>query len=214
MHATDSRIDPPLNGHSLRLAVADPLSDALRVLAALVTDGEPLAVKFQRGLVRAELTIMRDGAPARTPTAVGQGRRELSGLESAILRVVVDQWRTKAQIAQDASLPVSSTLSVLLSNLVERGYLESSGRGYRLAPVETPKPTPAAGRQLSPTEEKVMSVVTDVWQTKPTIAALCGMTVSSSFSAILTNLTERGYLESSRHGYRLPGGGEKNRGQR
>jgi hypothetical protein len=63
--------------------------------------------------------------------------REFSPLEARIMAVVTPQWQTKAQLGAilgevvDERQP-SSNFSILLANLVEREYLESSNRGYRL----------------------------------------------------------------------------------
>jgi hypothetical protein len=60
------------------------------------------------------------------------------------------------------------------------------------------------GRDFSPTEDEILKVITDDWQTKAEIAAACNMRLTSSFSAILTNLVEREWIESSPKGYRFP----------
>lgn len=49
-----------------------------------------------------------------------------------------------------------------------------------------------------------MRVVAATWLTRAQIAEACCMTVSSQFSAILTNLAEREWIESGHFGYRLP----------
>src|SRR5262249_25799566 len=59
------------------------------------------------------------------------------------------------------------------------------------------------GREFSPVEQSIMKVVMATWQTKTEIADKCGMSLSSSFCAVLTNLVHRDYRESSGRGYRL-----------
>lgn len=61
-------------------------------------------------------------------------REEFSPTEQAIMAAVTDQWQTRQQIADACNMPCSGAFSAILTNLVERNYLLSSQRGYRLNP--------------------------------------------------------------------------------
>lgn len=78
-----------------------------------------------------------------------------------------------------------------------------------LEPTPPPNPPvqPAAThrvREFSPNEEAILRVCTREWQTGPEIAELLGQKCGSALYTLLANLAERGALESSRAGYRLP----------
>jgi hypothetical protein len=63
-------------------------------------------------------------------------------------------------------------------------------------------PRSGQGRWLSPTEEAIVGALTSDWQTGQQIAERAGLSRSSFFNAVLSNLAEREVIESSRSGYR------------
>lgn len=68
----------------------------------------------------------RNGAP------VPQRGKLFSPIEEAILAAVTRDWQTKVELARACGQPVSSFFGAILSNLVERQWLESGRQGYRL----------------------------------------------------------------------------------
>ncbi len=84
----------------------------------------------------------------------------------------------------------------------------ADGRKLRVPiPVAAPVPevVEVAGRGFSPTEQAILAYLAGKgWQTGQQIADGCGVSRSSSFNSILSNLAETPAIESSqRHGYRL-----------
>lgn len=61
-------------------------------------------------------------------------RLEFSPLEAEIMSIVGDDWIPSSGIVEILKYPHCKELRVILGNLVDRKYLESSNRGYRRAP--------------------------------------------------------------------------------
>jgi hypothetical protein len=79
---------PRLQPHDTKIEACNPLGDALRILATLLTTGAPLRVQVEHGGNVAELSVRRGGQvttelPIATTTAV-----ELTDLQNRILDVL------------------------------------------------------------------------------------------------------------------------------
>lgn len=61
-----------------------------------------------------------------------QRGRQFSPVEEAILAVMTKEWQNKVLIAEACKMPMSSQFCALLTNLVDREFLESGHKGYRL----------------------------------------------------------------------------------
>ncbi|HTU22864.1 MAG TPA: hypothetical protein VMG10_32795 [Gemmataceae bacterium] len=191
------------------------LAQLLVELAELLAEGEHVHVRIERGPVYAQLRIgPTDEKPGSRPMTLDSNGHQtprgkmFSSIEEAILKAGAAEWQTAAQLAEKTGQSHSTWFCAILSNLVEREYLDGGRNGYRLLPdaiATAPAGSArAVGRMYGPLEEKIMQAATPAWQTRLAIAEKIGETVSSSFSSTMANLAERGCLESGHRGYRLP----------
>lgn len=176
-----------------------------------------VSIKWTHPLPSVRLPVFALPAPVEPPAAVPDrppsvpsSALSLSPLEEKVLAALTPGWRTAQELADATQEACSNHFRSILSNLGERCLLESSNSGYRQLPGRIPTPAPPCFvRTFSPDEEAIMAVASRDWQTAAEVASKAGMSKSSSFTAILANLVERGALESGRAGYRLPPGAER-----
>lgn len=110
---------------ALAVALGIPTSSAYSVTVAGVN------VHYQFGA--APLT-----PAASTPPLDAAGGKMFSTIEEQILKAATDNWQTAAQLAEKCNAPLSGWFRAILSNLVEREYLEGGRNGYRTAAATPP----------------------------------------------------------------------------
>jgi hypothetical protein len=138
---------------------SDIFRHAAELLADLLTVGEMFALRNARAGIVAELTVRSVGplpcpgevAPHEVPreappvealpvevpreaprsTSTGGGKM-FSHIEEAIMRAVTDNWQTATQFAEKCNQTPTTWFRSILSNLVEREWLEGGRNGYRL----------------------------------------------------------------------------------
>lgn len=85
------------------------------------------------------------------------------------------------------------------------GSTSASPQPLAVASRQTPDGTPRQqGTMFSPIEQAILNAATHEWQTAGVLADKVGQKSGQWFYAILGNLVDRGWLDSSRNGYRLP----------
>lgn len=199
----------------------DTIAEALRLLAQLLAEGQPLRVRIERGGDVAELTVAPAGASSSSMveplTLPSKGVKLFSPIEESVLRAATPNWQTAAELAEKTQQQPGHWFYAILGNLADRGYLDSGRNGYRkLADAAPPVPEPAQacptleqlsgrapGKLFSTIEVSILAAATDDWQTAAQLAEKTGQTASSWFRAILSNLVEREWLRGGRNGYRL-----------
>jgi hypothetical protein len=76
--------------------------------------------------------------PPMSPTFDGQSEPtrglDFSPIEALILRAVSADWQTAAELAAKVGQKRSTWFNAILSNLVERRWLDGGRHGYRLRP--------------------------------------------------------------------------------
>jgi hypothetical protein len=120
----------------------DALRAAVAALLELLAESKERHVRVEEGGLRALLAVESLEAitsePARNtpkPAYAGQGKF-FSFMEETIMGATTKDWQTRQEIADKTGFTASSQFSVLMSNLAERGCLESGNRGYRLPPED------------------------------------------------------------------------------
>lgn len=202
------------------MSAPDTISEALRLLALLLAEGQPLHVRIERAGHVAELVIEPAGVaigpkagPISTPA---RGVKLFSPIEESVLRVATENWQSAAELAEKTGQKLGHWFYAILGNLADRGYLDSGRSGYRKMEDAAP-PAPAEppcdleglsgrlpGQLFSPIEKSILEAATDDWQTALQLAERTQQSRSTWFCAILSNLVERQWLQGGRNGYRLP----------
>jgi hypothetical protein len=187
-------------------------SEVMQLLASLVEDGQVLSARFEVGGLVAMLSVQPSVAetvatePAGSTETASPRFLDLSQIEKTILQVVTGEWQTAQELADKCGQSKSTYFCAILSNLSDRGALDSGRNGYRLGkgvPVPLEEPL-RRGKELSAIEESILQAATAEWQTAQEFSITTGQKCGHWFYAILGNLADREYLESSRNGYRLP----------
>lgn len=103
------------------------MDELLKTLLALLD--EP---GVQVRIIEIHLRQKKNAEPQPTPTKTRL--RALTPLEERIIRSASREWQTATQLAAKCHMGETAKLRYALKSLADRGYLEASGVGYRLAP--------------------------------------------------------------------------------
>lgn len=121
----------PSSGYEVQ-RVGGTLTAPLQVhILSLDRDLQFKGIVTQSDLLRFEKAASMPDPPRDGVPAPRRGL-EFSPTEAAILEVMTRDWQVKQDIADACKLPLSSQFCALLTNLVDRQYLESGHKGYRL----------------------------------------------------------------------------------
>lgn len=118
-------------------------------------------------------------------------------------RLALEELRRQGDIEPDM-LRIEVRLGPIYS--VVGRQLSEEDLGEKPMPTDQNGSQSRRGEMFSPIERTIIRAATKHWQRAADLADKTGQKCNQWFYAILGNLADRGWLESSRDGYRLPDG--------